>query len=147
LRLADLGIVPCHRLSYDQFVLAELKEKDASPDGDDATDDLGVEVKRPELMIGHTAFDNDYQPMCEKCMINRLCTGQCLGAMYEETGDMFSPIPNVCRLEFKKVTSMIEKMREVGLLEDLKVQVREEKAVQIEKLEEMLWDSNQRKRS
>ena len=138
LRLADMGIGPCHRLSYDQFMLAELKEKDASPDGDDATADLGVEVHRPELLIGHTAFDNEYQPMCEKCTINKLCTGQCLGAMYEETGDMFSPIPNVCRLEYKKVTSLIEKFREIGLLEKLKLRVNDAKEVQIENLEEII---------
>lgn len=138
MRLADVGIVPCHRLSYDQFKLAQLEEKDASPEGDDAASDLGVSINRPELLVGHTAFDNDYQPMCEQCMINKLCSGQCLGAMYEETGDMFSPIPNVCRLEFKKVASFIEKFKELGLLDELKFRVQDAKEVQIEKLEEML---------
>ncbi len=138
LRLADLGIVPCHRLSYDQFNLAQLGENDASPDGDDAAADLGVSINRPELLVGHSAFDNDYQPMCEQCMINRLCTGQCLGAMYEETGDMFSPIPNVCRLKFKKVASLVEKFKEIGILEDIKLRVEDAKTVQIEKLEDLL---------
>jgi len=130
LRLADLGIGPCHRLSYEQFMLAELVE-----DGGKITD---IEIKKPELLIGHTAFDNDYQPMCEKCMINKLCTGQCLGAMYEETGDMFSPIPNVCRLEHKKIASLIEKFKELDLLRDVKVRVADAKTVQIENLEEII---------
>jgi len=131
IRLADMGMGPCHRLSYDQFIMAELEEKEGSSD-------LGLKVHRPELLIGHVAFDNDYQPMCEKCVINKLCTGQCLGAMYEETGDMFSPIPNVCRLEFKKVVSFIEKFKELGVLKDIKVRVTDAKAVQIEKLEELI---------
>ena len=130
LRLADLGIGPCHRLSYDQFMLAELVEEDGKIED--------VDVKKPELLIGHTAFHNEYQPMCEKCTINKLCTGQCLGAMYEYTGDIFSPVPNVCRLEYKKVASLIEKFRELGLLKKLKFRVNDAKEVQIENLEELI---------
>lgn len=126
IRLADLALTMCHRTSYDEFILGKFDE------------DMELNIFRPELLIGHTIFNQERQPMCEKCMINKLCTGQCMGAMYEYTGDLFSPIPNVCRLEFKKIATLINKYKEIGVLDSIKLRSNDATKVQTENMEKIL---------
>jgi len=110
-RLGDLAIVPCHRQSYSQFILGKFVVKDDKI--------VGIEAKNPELAIGEIAFDFKTQPQCEVCMIKYLCQGQCLGSMYEITGDLFSPIPTVCKLEHAKIASMIKVYKKLGVYETI----------------------------
>ena len=118
-RLGDLAIVPCHRQSYDEFTLGHFKVKDGKV--------IEIESENPELAIAEVAFDHKTLPQCESCMIKNLCQGQCLGAMYEITGDPFSVIPSVCRLEHIKIRAMIEAYKELGIYGAIKTRVNEEK--------------------
>lgn len=110
-RLGDLAIVPCHRQSYSQFILGKFVVEDSKI--------KGIEAKNPELAIGEVAFDSKTMPQCETCAIKYLCQGQCLGSMYETTGDLFSPIPTVCRLEHAKIASMIKTYKRLGIYEPI----------------------------
>ncbi len=123
LRLGDLAWVPCHRLSYDQFVLGHLTDE-------------GIDVKNPELAIRTFTFDSNNFPMCEKCPIRHLCAKGCLGSQYETTGDMFTPIPTVCKAEYYKISGMIKKYREIGVLDNIVNTINENAAREIMMLEE-----------
>jgi len=128
-RLSDLTFNICHRLSYDEFELGHFVY-------DDKIDDLVVD--KPELLIGTKSLDQKTYPGCEDCPINYMCSGQCLGAMYEYTGDMYTPIPNVCRLELAKIKSIIEKFKDENMLDEVKRYVNSNILKQIEWMEEQI---------
>ncbi|MHA1286146.1 MAG: SPASM domain-containing protein [Candidatus Thorarchaeota archaeon] len=130
IRVGDLSIVPCHRTSYEPFILGKFRvERDKI---------VGIEARNPELFIGGISFDFKNQPQCEACLIKHLCSGGCLGSQFETTGDLFSPIPTVCRLEHQKVVSMIKAYKKIGMYELIKEKVCEEKKASFEAVERSL---------
>lgn len=119
IRAYDLAIVPCHRLSYPQFLLGHLTKK-------------GIEIRNPELWIVLYSFDRRCLPYCESCPFKELCSGGCLGAQYESIGDPFTPHPNVCQLEAVKIRSIISALEEHRILNRVLRRVRPEKRLAIE---------------
>lgn len=110
-RLGDLSIVPCHRTSYDQFILAKFVVENGKI--------TGIKALNPELFITIFTLDSKNFPYCETCPIKHVCSHGCLGAQYEFTGDLFTPFPTLCQLELTKVTSIVQAMKEVGVYKDL----------------------------
>jgi radical SAM protein with 4Fe4S-binding SPASM domain len=106
-RLGDLTVNPCHRTMYPGFEYFKFKTMDDRI--------VGIESVNPELMTTIYSTDFSNQPYCEQCGINNICTKGCLGAQYEVTGDLFTPIPTVCELEHVKILSMIEAYQEIGI--------------------------------
>jgi radical SAM protein with 4Fe4S-binding SPASM domain len=118
-RTADLTVFPCHRLTYDYFKMYTfITENDKI---------VGVEGINPELTIAHQVMNHKIFPYCQGCLLKNLCGGQCLGSMYENTGDMFTPIPTVCLLEHTKIKSIINTLYEIGVFPDNLHLVSEEK--------------------
>jgi radical SAM protein with 4Fe4S-binding SPASM domain len=109
LRMGDLTAFPCHRLMYDYFKMFRFLTKE-----DKIVD---IEAISPELHIATNASDGDNFPMCEQCVINSMCSHGCLGAQFENTGDMFVPIPSACRMEFYRIKGIIDGFRESGMLD------------------------------
>jgi len=135
-RLGDLAIVPCHRQSYSEFISGKFIVED--------TKITGIEAKDPELAIGEVAFDSKTQPQCEICTIKYLCQGQCLGAMYETTGDLFSPIPTVCKLEHAKVVAIMRAYKKLGIYEVIFNRLSKQKQISLDFLERMASDGQKR---
>lgn len=130
IRLGDLALVYCHRTSYEPFVLGHLVVE-------------GGKITRfralnSELMIGGLSFEAKDQPMCQACVLNHLCTHGCLGSQFETTGDLFSPIPTVCRLHHAKIAAMVKTHKELGVSDLLYERIQPEKKIAIKMLEEML---------
>jgi hypothetical protein len=46
-----------------------------------------------------------------------MCKGGCLGAQYEATGNLFAPIPSVCRLYHAKIVALIEVLVELDVFD------------------------------
>jgi len=107
-RTGDLMIVPCHRTSYEQFHGGRFTVKDDRI--------VGIEGINPLLFIQIKSFDNNTQPYCESCYIKYLCSKGCLGAQFETTGDLFTPIPTVCRLEHVRVITILDELNKLGCL-------------------------------
>lgn len=107
LRLGDLTTSVCHRASYKAHNLWRFTE-----DGEKIT---GIEALNYNLAIAAAAFDVKNSPFCNYCSIRDLCTGQCLGSMYETNGDPFMPIPTVCALEHAKVAAILDELKELNL--------------------------------
>ncbi len=128
-RLGDLAIVPCHRTSYEPFVSGHFIVDDGSI--------TGIRADNPELLIAIMSMQSRSQPMCESCLIKHLCSGGCLGSQYEVTGDLFSPIPSVCRLEHAKVRAMITAYKELRVFDLICDRVNPEKRDALNMLEEM----------
>ena len=129
LRLGDLAIVPCHRTSYPGMNFAHFEVEDGRI--------AGIKADNPELMIAIASLDSKNQPMCEECLIKDLCSGGCLGSQFETTGDLFSPIPSVCRLEHAKIRAMITAYKELRVFDLIRERVNPEKRNALNMLEEM----------
>jgi radical SAM protein with 4Fe4S-binding SPASM domain len=110
-RLADLTHHICHRASYSPHALWKFEE-----DGKRIT---GLKAINPELFVAWASMDEDAFPYCQHCLIKHVCTGQCLGSMYEVNRSLFLPIPTVCALEHMKVASQLDELDALGVVNDL----------------------------
>ena len=63
--------------------------------------------------------NNVNQPRCNQCHLYDFCIRGCLGAQYEETGEVYCPIDSVCNFFDKKHEFLIKKYSETGILEAL----------------------------
>jgi len=108
LRLGDLSIVDCHRLSYNHAIAGTFRT--------DGNKIISLEAKNLELYLAIQTLDGKCLPGCEVCIIKDLCGYGCLGSQYEATGDQFSPIPSVCRLEHFKIKTFINAFNKIGVL-------------------------------
>jgi len=130
IRMGDLAIVPCHRTSYPQNTLAKFIVENNKI--------VGIEAVNPELLIGTKTFHYYSQPQCEVCTIKYLCQAQCLGSMLEVTGDMFSPIPMVCKLFHAKMMAMIKGFKKVNMYKNILNYIDERKAMSFRFIEKIM---------
>jgi radical SAM protein with 4Fe4S-binding SPASM domain len=124
LRLGDLAIVPCHRLSYSPFITGHLEVENHQV--------VGVKAHNVELYLAIESIDGKNMPFCETCLVRSLCSLCCLGSNFETTGDLFSPIPSVCQLEHHRVKSEIDVLKDLGVLGMFLSKINPEKAQAIE---------------
>lgn len=113
IRLGDLAITPCHRLSYDKFLFGHFVVENDKV--------VGIKANNVELML-KIYFSNptlcNYS--CDGCAYSKLCILGCFGSQYENSKEIFAAIPCVCNLEKKKINFLIHKLTENGLIEHYK---------------------------
>ena len=157
-RLGDLAIVPCHRTCYEAFNYGRFKiesgiqkvsgytRKNGSTVKDyikDAGDRIvGMEAENVELMFGIYTMDSANLPYCETCLINPLCNKGCLGSQYEVTGDMFTPIPTVCKLYHAKMKAMVEIFMELKIFDAVVNRISTHKREALITIKKMLLEVN-----
>ena len=56
-------------------------------------------------------------PHCDTCVYNKFCIKGCAGSQYENTGDLFFPIPSVCKLEKAKISTTINYYQKNGIID------------------------------
>jgi radical SAM protein with 4Fe4S-binding SPASM domain len=108
IRTGDLSIVPCHRTSYEQFHGGKFIVEDDKI--------IGIEGKNVLTYMTIKSFDSTTQPFCEYCYLKHMCSKGCLGSQFEITGDLFTPIPTVCRLEHVKTAAILDELNKIGCL-------------------------------
>jgi len=110
-RAGDLAIIPCHRTSYPHLLYGKfLVENDKI---------IGIETRNPELWIAIASLATNKLPYCETCIISPLCSSGCLGAQIEVTGDLFTPIPTVCKMYHAKMKTIITSFKEIGIYKEI----------------------------
>lgn len=130
IRLGDLSLVPCHRTSYQPFILGKFTVKNNKI--------LKIESKNPELITGIISFDGKTAPICETCLLKYLCTKGCLGSQFETTGDLFSPIPTVCQLEHAKIYAILKAIKKLGLYNKIYERLDNNKKISLNFIEEII---------
>ncbi len=110
-RSGDLAIVPCHRTCYPHLIYGKFRVE-----GDRI---VGIDAQNPELMIAVSSLTTQAFPYCETCIISSLCPSGCLGSQLEVTGDMFTPIPTVCKLYHAKIKTLISVFKDLGIYEGI----------------------------
>lgn len=129
LRLGDLAIMPCHRTSYNHLIPARFSVENGRI--------VGLTANNPELWISSVSADANSFPYCEICTIRSICSKGCLGAQFETTGDMFTPIPSVCQLEHEKIVAMIRAYSKIGIYDKILGFISEEKRESFKIVEEL----------
>jgi len=109
-RLGDLSIAPCHRLSYSQFLYGRFIVEGGKI--------LGIEANNTAMMI-KGVFSNSLNTHhgCDVCAYKNMCMRACFGEQYEETRDPFMPDPVVCKLFKTKLNYLIDIYEEMNILE------------------------------
>ena len=106
-RVSDLALIPCHRLSYPQFIYGQFV-----PDGNS----LRFESKNLDFHITATTMNpSSFLPKCANCSIKAFCNKGCLGAQFEVNEDPFIPIESVCRLHKVKYVTLHRIAKKYGL--------------------------------
>ena len=101
IRLGDLAIAPCHRTSYEEFLLGKFIIKDNKI--------IDVEAKNIQMM--NEIWFSSYHGWgkCNQCPLNEFCLKGCFGSQYESTGDVLYPCSTVCDLFWAKAVFLYRK--------------------------------------
>ena len=111
IRCADLAIYPCHRLMYEPHLLGKYKIDDEY--------NITIEPEHVELAVTLPLMDQSLFAKCSECPINQLCGHGCLGSQYETTKDLLTPCPNICNLNYAKIATLIDCLKEVNLYTEM----------------------------
>lgn len=113
IRLGDLSIVPCHRLSYDNLLLGQF-----SINENNKID--SIQAKNSDLFLYLKTLNPRVNMLkCERCKYNYLCIKGCLGAQYEQHQHLNYPCENICNLLQNKIKFLIKIYKREGLIEQL----------------------------
>jgi len=102
----------CHRLTYPIFKIAEF---------DIEGNDLYLLDGNVDILHATITYNYRNSPYCSLCGARYSCLGTCLGSNYEYSGDIFTPHPNVCRMEIVKsmaIACNLFKYKLIDLLAD-----------------------------
>lgn len=109
IRLGDLAICPCHRTSYNKYIYGYFViENDKIVDIKANNPQMAIKILMNNINIAHFG--------CDTCVFNNYCLKGCLGSQYENMGDPFIPIPNVCDFFKNKYGHLIEHYEQLGVI-------------------------------
>ena len=126
IRLGDLKTFPCHRTSYPAFCTGQFV--------DDEEEELKFVCENAELLCAIYGLHHRTFPYCITCPINHLCSGQCLGACYEATRNLFTPIPSVCVVKYAQIKTHIEMLIKYDLYQEAWNNAGAEQRIQMDNL-------------
>lgn len=110
IRVGDLKIVPCHRLTYKNLIFGEFILNE------DKTKITHIQGDKVELM--HKIFTfNPLRSMmkCSDCKIRAFCAKGCLGSQLERTSELFACEENVCDMYFTVYKTIHEIAEHYGI--------------------------------
>lgn len=111
IRVSDMAIVPCHRMTYHQFLggwFIPNAEK---------TKIVDIKAHNVGQLIDIKSHHVTLAPECCICWNNSNCLHGCLGAQYEWSGELYLPIPSVCKLQKAKTSFVLKMFVETGVLQ------------------------------
>lgn len=112
--MADLSLVPCHRLTYHQFRGGNfIVENDKI---------VGLQAKNATGFLNIIMLPGDALPKCANCIYTTICHRGCFGAQFEASGEVFLPALSVCELMKASRYFLIRKYWDMGVLESAKRQ-------------------------
>ena len=108
----NMSFVPCHRTAYPLFTGAYfILSNDNSKI---------IDIKVNNFSTYYTLKTASIQnvPVCNICEYKNLCIKGCPGAQYEDSGELFLPIPSVCNLFRKKLDHLIKLYNDYNILQN-----------------------------
>ena len=136
IRCGDLAVVPCHRLSYEDYIAGYL-----SIDEDGKL--IDIDSRNVEFYIAELCWNKETGPQCGKCIFKKFCNGPCLGSNKECTGNPFLIGESVCNLHKSKILFLIQKYQAMGVFKVLeKVPEAAEFLKEINKIIKIIMENN-----
>lgn len=123
-RLGDLAICGCHRTCYDIYTAGNfIVENDKI---------VSISANNVGAYIAMLTRSQAVAPVCKDCPIVNFCIGPCLGANYEDCGDLFIPHESVCNLMKAKIMFLLIKYEDLGILDEIykRINPREKEIIQ-----------------
>lgn len=111
INISNMSLVPCHRLTYYQFIGGKFIIENNKI--------IGIDPINPSGYIGLHTLNFNLQPKCQSCILRYFCVKGCYGSQYETFGDPLMPIESVCNLFFAKHKFLLSKYYELGVLTEL----------------------------
>lgn len=108
-RVPDLSIVLCHRLSYNNLILGHFTTEDNKI--------TNITDGNPALLILKTHAKRSCLPHCEVCPIMGICGGFCCGNSYENYQNPLIPVKQNCDMQKAKIAFLIKKYNDIGLFD------------------------------
>lgn len=110
-RMGDLSIPLCHRLSYPELLIGQFIVEDDKI--------VGIKAINGELMIAKSHLKIDCCPHCESCELVGICDNFCLGQSYEDSNLFIMPMRKVCIFHNAQYKYLIKRYYELGLFKFL----------------------------
>lgn len=107
IRLGDLAICPCHRLSYKHLLYGKYVINNNKI--------TGIEANNIQFFINNYITGEKGLMKCDTCIIKNYCIKGCYGSQYEVNHDPNYPIKSVCN--FMKVKAMFLMLNYINLIE------------------------------
>lgn len=111
IRLGDLSIIPCHRLSYDKLNYGKIQ----------IDDDLNITITDQNVELAIKLLSTRFQTGingCDSCEDNYFCLGPCLGANYEYHWDVaYTCTRKVCNMQKTRIRTVSRLFLDSGLEE------------------------------
>lgn len=117
-RLGDLAICPCHRLSYDHLLYGKFIKENGKI--------IGVEANNAVLANKIIRGNVRMNLGCDVCKFNRICMLGCFGSQYETTGDPLIPVQSVCNMMKAKMIFLIKKYDSLGVIDYAKKYLKDD---------------------
>ncbi len=108
-RLGDLALCPCHRLSYPHLLYGNLKTENGEITGITSNN-----IQFAEHCLAMNSRTSNLG--CDVCKLKNICLQGCYGSQYEARKDPFITIPSVCSLFYEKTRFLLKKYEESGIL-------------------------------
>lgn len=106
-RLGDLAIVPCHRLSYDEFLFGHFTVEN---------DKIVGMTSKNVVMMNQIWLNNLLgASKCGSCLYNSICTRGCYGSQFESNKDFLYPCATVCDLYKVRTIFIYLKYKKIGI--------------------------------
>lgn len=113
--LNNFNLVPCHRLTYKQFVGGHFT---TNSDGKIN----GVEPHNVSGFLGIKFYPADETVKCFNCVLQPICQQGCLGAQFESSGELFEPCLSVCDMQQRKYFFLLRTYNKMGVFKSAKEQ-------------------------
>lgn len=108
IRMGDLAIGSCHRVMYPKFQLGKFI---IDKDQDKITD---IECYNYPLTSATLITGVKTKPFCATCPIKDVCIKPCIGANYENSQELFYPVPENCTLQKAKTVFLYYLYKSLG---------------------------------
>lgn len=98
----DLSLELCHRLTYKHLKPLYFLTNE------DNTEIIDIKPQNVNAYIAFRTAKEQNLPMCNSCFLKNICLKGCFGSQFEDSGELFLPIPNVCNFFYHKYKTLIE---------------------------------------
>lgn len=109
IRVSDMAIVPCHRTCYTHLIGGWFETNE---DGKIC----GIKPGNVGQYIDTKSHNVLMAPECCICWNNYNCLHGCIGSQFEYSGELYLPIPSVCKMMKAKTSFILKMFVETGIL-------------------------------